>query len=99
MDFSRWISKRTLGLSRGRGKFVLTVLFLVIGPLRPAHAYIDPNVAGPLYQMLLPMLIAIGSAIAMVRRYIRHFWDRSIAAVGSLFRTRAAREENDTPQP
>jgi hypothetical protein len=49
--------------------------------------------------MLLPMLIAIGSAIAMVRRYIRQFWDRSIAAVGSLFRTRAAREDNDTPQP
>jgi hypothetical protein len=83
----------------GRGKFVLPVVLLVIGPLRPAHAYIDPNVAGPLYQMLLPMLIAIGSAIAMVRRYIRHFWDRSIAAVASLFRVGHAREDNEPPPP
>ena len=39
-------------------------------PLRPAYAYIDPNSAGALYQFLFPLLIAIGSAFAFLRRTI-----------------------------
>jgi hypothetical protein len=70
----------------GPGRFLLPVALLVVGPLRPAHAYVDPNVAGPLYQMLLPLLIAISSALAMVRRYLRHLWDRSIEACVALLR-------------
>ena len=81
-----------LGMS---GKFALSVLILVIGPLRPAHAYIDPNAAGSLYQMLLPMLIAIGSGLAMTRRYIRHIWDRAIEACASLFRRKPAIDDNE----
>jgi hypothetical protein len=76
-------------------KVVLPVLLLFIGSLRPAHAYVDPNVAGPLYQMLLPMLIAIGSALAMVRRYIGHAWARMIAACMSFFRRKPATEDNE----
>ena len=39
-------------------------------PLKPAYAYIDPNSAGALYQFLFPLLIAIGSAFAFLRRTI-----------------------------
>jgi hypothetical protein len=74
-------------------------MLLVIGSTQPAHAYIDPNAAGPLYQMLLPMLIAIGSGLAMIRRYIRQFWDRSIEACSSIFRRKATREDNERLPP
>jgi hypothetical protein len=98
MEYSRSLSG-TAGRLTGPGKFLLPVALLVIGPLRPAHAYIDPNAAGPLYQMLLPMLIAIGSAIAMIRRYIRHFWQRSIEACASIFSRKSAREDNEHLPP
>jgi hypothetical protein len=39
-------------------------------PLKAAYAYIDPNSAGALYQFLFPVLIAIGSAFAFLRRTI-----------------------------
>jgi hypothetical protein len=74
------------------------VMVLILAPIRPAHAYIDPNVAGPLYQLLLPVLVAIGSGIAMVRRYLRHLWDRSIAACMSVFRGKTSSEDSN-PQP
>jgi hypothetical protein len=47
---------------------VTAVLALV--PLKPAYAYLDPNSAGALYQFLFPVLIAIGSAFAFLRRAI-----------------------------
>jgi hypothetical protein len=36
----------------------------------PAHAYIDPNVGGWLYQLLFPLLIAIAGAWAVLREKI-----------------------------
>lgn len=93
------LSERAARCLTGSWKFLLPVLVLVIGPMRPAHAYIDPNTVGPLYQILLPMLIAIGSAFAMVRRYIRQFWERSIEAIGSVFRRKAPREDNEQLPP
>jgi hypothetical protein len=93
------LSKRAVRCLTGSWKFLLPVLLLVIGPLRPAHAYIDPNTVGPLYQILLPMLIAIGSGIAMVRRYIREFWGRSIAGIASMFRRKPPREDNERLPP
>lgn len=47
---------------------VIAVLAFV--PLKPAYAYLDPNSAGALYQFLFPVLIAIGSAFAFLRRAI-----------------------------
>jgi hypothetical protein len=49
---------------------VAVVAVLACLPLRPAYAYIDPNSAGALYQFLFPVLIAIGSAFAFLRRTI-----------------------------
>ena len=93
------LSKRAARYLTGSWKLLLPVLVLVIGAPRPAHAYIDPNTVGPLYQLLLPMLIAIGSGIAMVRRYIREFWGRSIAGIASMFRRKAPRDDNERLPP
>ena len=93
------LSKRAARWLTGSWKLLLPVLVLVIGAPRPAHAYIDPNTVGPLYQLLLPMLIAIGSGIAMVRRYIRHFWERSIEGIASVFRRKAPREDKEQLPP
>ena len=54
--------------------------------VQPAQAYIDPNSAGPLYQLLFPLLIAIGSAIAALRRYIARAWVRVTSAVVAAVR-------------
>ncbi|HTW37332.1 MAG TPA: hypothetical protein VMD49_02040 [Steroidobacteraceae bacterium] len=59
---------------------------LALLPVRPAHAYIDPNSAGPLYQLLFPLLIAVGSVIAMLRRAIARAWNRVTGAVISVVR-------------
>lgn len=71
------------------GLLLLTIVLAAV-PLRPAHAYIDPNSAGPLYQMLFPLLIAIGSAIAMLRRTIARAWSRVTSAVASVVRGQRA---------
>ena len=42
----------------------------------PAWAYIDPNAGGLLYQLLFPLLVAIGTAWATLRHHIRAWWDR-----------------------
>jgi hypothetical protein len=39
-----------------------------------AHAYIDPNMGGWLYQLLFPLLIAIAGAWAALRHRIGHFF-------------------------
>lgn len=64
-------------LARNRGMkrttligMVAVVAVLTCMPLKPAYAYIDPNSAGALYQFLFPLLIAIGSAFAFLRRVI-----------------------------
>jgi hypothetical protein len=69
---------------------LLWTAVLTLAPLRPAHAYIDPNSAGPLYQMLFPLLIAIGSAIAVLRRTIARAWNRLTSAVASAVRGQRA---------
>ncbi len=71
------------------GLLLLTTV-LAVAPLRPAHAYIDPNSAGPLYQFLFPLLIAVGSAIAMLRRVIAQAWRRLASAVMSAVRGQRA---------
>ena len=48
---------------------LLTAL-VVLACATPAHAYIDPNVGGWLYQLLFPLLIAIAGAWAVLREKI-----------------------------
>ncbi len=59
---------------------------LVIAPLRPAHAYVDPNSVGPLYQFLFPALLAIASAFAALRRQVARLWNRVVDTVVAAVR-------------
>ena len=70
-------------------------------PLQTAYAYIDPNSAGALYQFLFPLLIAIGSAFAFLRRAIVRACTRLASAVVSVVRGGRAKEaqEQETERP
>lgn len=65
---------------------VAVVAVLACLPLRPAYAYIDPNSAGALYQFLFPLLIAIGSAFAFLRRTIVRACTKVAHAVVAIVR-------------
>jgi len=62
------------------------VAVLACLPLRAAYAYIDPNSAGALYQFLFPVLIAIGSAFAFLRRTIVRACTKMANAVVTIVR-------------
>jgi hypothetical protein len=72
---------------------VLLAAAAALAPWREAHAYIDPNSAGPLYQFLFPFLIAAASALAALRRHIARLWNRLVQAVVT-----AARGERTSPR-
>jgi hypothetical protein len=63
---------------------------------RPAHAYVDPNSAGQLYQFLFPFLIAAASMLAALRRYIARLWSRLMNAVVMAMRRERAGAPSDT---
>jgi hypothetical protein len=79
---------------QGLWKLMLLVSFLMVAPLRPAHAYLDPNAAGSLYQIMFPLLVAIGSAVAMTKRYIKYYCDRVVEACTAVFRRKTANGES-----
>ena len=54
---------------------VLVVLCLVF-VATPAYAYIDPNAAGLLSQIITPLLIAFAAAATFLRRQIGAFFAR-----------------------
>jgi len=78
---------------------VAIIALLTCVPLRPAYAYIDPNSAGALYQFLFPLLIAIGSAFAFLRRVILRACSRLANAVVSVVRRDRAKESQHTKSP
>ena len=59
----------------------MLLALLIVAPLRPAHAYVDPNSVGSLYQFLFPALIAIASAFAALRRQLVRLWNRVVGTV------------------
>lgn len=48
----------------------LLVSILALAAASPAHAYIDPNLGGWLYQLLFPLLLAIAGTWAVLREKI-----------------------------
>jgi hypothetical protein len=60
--------------------------------------YIDPNSAGALYQFLFPVLIAIGSAFAFLRRTIVRACTKVAHAVASVFRRGERRDPVEQPR-
>ncbi|MBW4052922.1 MAG: hypothetical protein HIU85_15960 [Proteobacteria bacterium] len=75
------------------------VAVLTCMPMKAAYAYIDPNSAGALYQFLFPLLIAIGSAFAFLRRTIASAFTRLTHAVASAVRGDRGKRVQDTERP
>lgn len=75
------------------------VAVLACLPLRPAYAYIDPNSAGALYQFLFPVLIAIGSAFAFLRRTIARACTKMAHAVVAIVRGNRGKESREGRRP
>jgi hypothetical protein len=55
-------------------RIVLLALALLVFDPQEAHAYLDPNIGGWLYQLLFPLLIAIAGAWAVLRHKISEFF-------------------------
>ena len=71
---------------------VAVIALLACVPLKAAYAYIDPNSAGALYQFLFPLLIAIGSAFAFLRRAIVRAYTKLANAVAAVVRRDRAKD-------
>lgn len=53
-----------------------SIWFLLSGLPGMAWAYVDPNAGGLLYQILFPLIVAIGAAWAGLRHRIGYWWAR-----------------------
>jgi hypothetical protein len=80
-------------------EMVAVIALLACVPLRAAYAYIDPNSAGALYQFLFPLLIAIGSAFAFLRRAIVRACTRLASVVVSVVRGGRTKGTQETERP
>lgn len=78
---------------------ITVVALLACMPLRSAYAYIDPNSAGALYQFLFPVLIAIGSAFAFLRRTIVRACSKVARAVVAMVRGGRGKGGEETRRP
>ncbi len=80
------VERSGLGRRSYPAGLLLLAALLAVAPLESAYAYIDPNSAGPLYQLLFPLFIAIAGAIAALRRIIKQLWHRAVRACVGVFR-------------
>jgi len=76
---------------------LLLVLLITALPLRAAHAYVDPNTVGPLYQFLFPLLLAVTSTLAAFRRGIVRTCRRLVAVLVTIVSGRARKPESERP--
>ena len=58
----------------------------------PAWAYVDPNAGGLLYQILFPLIVAIGAAWAGLRYRIGSWWARLRGRPPAASASRSPRE-------
>lgn len=68
----------------------------LVQPLE-AWAYLDPNAGGILYQLLFPLIVAIGAAWAGLRYRIGHWWSRLFGKSSNAADERAASATHDAP--
>lgn len=78
---------------------IAVVALLACVPLTPAYAYIDPNSAGALYQLLFPLLIAIGSVFAFLRRTIMRACSKLANAVVTIVRGDRGKTAQENRRP
>ena len=74
-------------------KPLLLAVFLTLGLVQNANAYVDPNSAGPLFQMLFPLFVAVASTLSALRGMIKRAWKRIVDA----FFLGACAKTNDDP--
>ena len=60
--------------SRIQWVWMLCTLFVILTTM-PAYAYIDPNAAGLLSQILTPLLVAAAAGAAFFRKQIARLFD------------------------
>lgn len=78
---------------------IAVVALLACVPLTPAYAYIDPNSAGAIYQLLFPLLIAIGSVFAFLRRTIMRACSKLANAVVTIVRGDRGKTAQESRRP
>ena len=76
---------------------LLWTALLAMLPWQACYAYIDPSAAGPIYQILLPLLVAIASGLAAFRRSLKRAWRRVLNALASIGRGADAAAPRDPP--
>jgi hypothetical protein len=61
------------------------ILLVGLTAAMPAHAYIDPNSGGLIFQLLTPILALLATAVAFARRQIAYGWASLRRAVKGVF--------------
>jgi hypothetical protein len=54
---------------------ILLAAALSLGICAPAHAYVDPNAGGLLFQLLTPLVALTIAGLAFARRQLFRLWD------------------------
>jgi uncharacterized iron-regulated membrane protein len=79
----RWMSRRFRGRIAavnpwGSPGVRIAALSIAIGLLSPATclAYVDPNAGGWLFQLLFPLIVAVGGVWALFKAGIHRVFDR-----------------------
>jgi hypothetical protein len=60
------------------------ILLLAGAIAAPAHAYIDPNIGGQLYQALYPILAVLLGVVAFARQWVAAIWQRTLTALRAM---------------
>ena len=70
-----FVSQRLVNPMKSRKHYGLASLALALW-VGNAQAYIDPNAGGLLYQILFPVIVAVGAVWAGLRHKISYWWSR-----------------------
>jgi hypothetical protein len=61
------------------------ILLVSLSLTTPAHAYVDPNSGGLVFQLVTPILALIAASLTFAKRQIALAWLRLSARVRSVF--------------
>ena len=60
------------------------VTAMCIGISMPAHAYVDPNAGGLLFQLLTPIVALAMAGLTFARRQLTRLWDLLLERIKAL---------------
>jgi hypothetical protein len=55
-----------------------------VGICMPAHAYVDPNAGGLLFQLLAPIVALVTAGLTFARRQLIRLWDLLLERIKAL---------------